>query len=104
MENGDRYIELMKDFCLNEGITRQMEAFKSMFTQNACIAFFNECSCSFLFLKGGFDRVFSMKKLSVFSPYELRLMMCGEQAPSWTREDVLKYTEPKYGYTKERYV
>ena len=43
-----------------------------------------------------------MKKLSVFSPYELRLMLCGEQSPSWTRDDVLRFTEPKYGYTKDR--
>ena len=43
-----------------------------------------------------------MKKLCVFSPYELRLILCGEQAPSWTKGEVLKYTEPKYGYTKER--
>ena len=53
-------------------------------------------------LIGGFDRVFPMTRLQVFTPHELRLMLCGDQAPSWTREDILKYTEPKFGYTHER--
>ena len=45
-----------------------------------------------------------MDKLQMFSPYELRLLLCGEQSPSWTREDILKFTVPKYGYTCDRYV
>jgi hypothetical protein len=28
-------------------------------------------------------------------------MMCGDQYPSWTKEDVLAFTEPKLGYTRE---
>ncbi|RXG51322.1 E3 ubiquitin-protein ligase HECTD1 [Armadillidium vulgare] len=28
-------------------------------------------------------------------------MLCGDQSPSWTREDILSYTEPKLGYTRE---
>ena len=59
------------------------------------------CTC---FTIDGFDRVFPMRKLQIFSPYELKLMLCGEQSPSWTREDLLKFTLPKYGYTYDRYV
>ena len=44
-----------------------------------------------------------MQKLQTFSPEELRLLVCGEQSPSWSRSDLLSYTEPKFGYTKERY-
>ena len=55
-------------------------------------------------LTAGFDHVFSMEKLQTFSPYELNLLLCGEQVPNWTREDLLNYTEPKYGYNKERWV
>ena len=40
----------------------------------------------------------------MFTPHELRLLLCGEQAPSWTREDILNYTEPKHGYNKDRCV
>ena len=42
-----------------------------------------------------------MEKLALFSPEELQLMLCGEQVPQWSREDILNYTEPKYGYTRE---
>lgn len=28
-------------------------------------------------------------------------MLCGDQVPSWTREDLIAYTEPKLGFTKE---
>ena len=50
----------------------------------------------------GFDKVFPMERLSMFTPHELRLLLCGEQAPSWTREDILNYTEPKHGYNRDR--
>ena len=52
----------------------------------------------------GFNSVFSISKLASFSPEELRLMLCGDQVPSWTRDDLLAYTEPKLGFTKERCV
>lgn len=42
-----------------------------------------------------------MSKLGSFSPDEVRLMLCGEQTPSWTREDIIAYTEPKLGFTRE---
>ncbi|CAH1802965.1 unnamed protein product, partial [Owenia fusiformis] len=78
VENVEEYVELMTDFCLNVGIRRQMEAFKA-----------------------GFNRVFPMEKLHAFSPSELQQILCGDQAPSWSREDILNYTEPKLGYTRE---
>ncbi|PVD26171.1 hypothetical protein C0Q70_13840 [Pomacea canaliculata] len=78
LENIEEYIELVMDFCLNTGIRRQMDAFKV-----------------------GFDRVFPLEKLHLFSPMELGSILCGDQAPSWTKEDILNYTEPKLGYTRE---
>ena len=50
----------------------------------------------------GFDEVFPMEKLCIFSASELQLIMCGDQAPQWTRDDLLNFTEPKLGYCKER--
>lgn len=76
--NADEYIDLMGDFCLHSGIQRQLEAFKA-----------------------GVDKIFPMEQLSIFSPHELRLLLCGEQVPNWTREDILNYTEPKHGFTRE---
>ena len=52
-------------------------------------------------LKGGFSRVFSLDNLYLFSPDELQLLLCGDQAPSWSREDLLRHTEPKNGYTRD---
>ncbi|XP_050441159.1 E3 ubiquitin-protein ligase HECTD1 isoform X2 [Adelges cooleyi] len=78
MENVEQYVSLLTDFILEKGIKRQMEA-----------------------LKAGFCRVFSIEKLNAFTPLELRRMLCGQQEPEWTREDLLNYTEPKLGYNKE---
>lgn len=78
IDNIEEYMERLSNFCLESGIARQMEAFRN-----------------------GFNRVFSMSKLKAFTPAEVRLMLCGDQNPQWTREDLLNYTEPKLGYTKE---
>lgn len=56
----------------------------------------------FHFDTDGFNGVFPMEKLHTFSPNELVTLLCGDQYPNWTREDILNYTEPKQGYTKER--
>ncbi len=55
-------------------------------------------------LKDGFCRVFPISKLSGFTPNEMRLMLCGDQNPHWTKEDLLNYTDPKLGYNKDRWV
>ena len=78
IDNFDEYYELMMDFCLNVGISEQINAFRS-----------------------GFNRVFPISKLTAFQPEELRLMMCGEQNPNWTREEIIAYTEPKLGFAKD---
>ncbi|KAL8608279.1 hypothetical protein ACOMHN_042146 [Nucella lapillus] len=78
LDNVEEYIDLVMDFCFNSGIRRQMDAFRA-----------------------GFSTVFPMEKLHMFSPMELGSILCGDQAPSWTREDILNYTEPKLGYTRE---
>ncbi|KAK3576282.1 hypothetical protein CHS0354_036017 [Potamilus streckersoni] len=78
LENVEEYVDLVTDFCLNTGIRRQLDSFRD-----------------------GFNLVFPMEKLQSFSPTELATILCGEQAPSWTREDLMNYTEPKLGYTKE---
>ncbi|RUS87649.1 hypothetical protein EGW08_004572 [Elysia chlorotica] len=78
MDNVEEYIDLVFDFCFVSGIRRQMEAFRN-----------------------GFNQVFPMAKLHSFSPMELGSILCGDQAPCWTMEDILNYTEPKLGYTRE---
>ncbi|KAM9354685.1 E3 ubiquitin-protein ligase HECTD1 isoform 1-T1 [Pholidichthys leucotaenia] len=78
MENAEEYVELMFDFCMHVGIQKQMEAFRE-----------------------GFNRVFPMEKLSSFSHKEVQMILCGNQSPSWTADDIINYTEPKLGYTRD---
>merc|ERR1711972_1223469 len=52
-------------------------------------------------LRQGINSVFPMDKLGSFTPAEVKTMLCGDQEPIFTREEVIKYTEPKLGYTKE---
>jgi len=61
------------------------------------------CSFSFFFSSEGFNRVFPMEKLSSFSHKEVQMILCGNQSPSWTADDIINYTEPKLGYTRDRY-
>ena len=79
MENLEEYSDMTVNFCLDKGISRQLEAFYK-----------------------GFSMVFPLEKLAAFSPDEMRVMLCGDQNPQWTRDDLLNYTEPKLGYTKDR--
>ena len=51
--------------------------------------------------KQGFNLVFPIEKLGPFSPNEVKSMLCGDQSPVFTREDIIKFTEPKLGYTRE---
>ncbi|CAH0559918.1 unnamed protein product [Brassicogethes aeneus] len=78
IENVEEYAELTATFCLDKGVSRQLEAFHK-----------------------GFSAVFPMEKLAAFSPDEMGVMLCGDQNPEWTREDLISYTEPKLGYTKD---
>uniref|UniRef100_A0A1Q3G3F2 E3 ubiquitin-protein ligase n=2 Tax=Culex tarsalis TaxID=7177 RepID=A0A1Q3G3F2_CULTA len=78
INNVEEYCNLTINFCLQEGIAKQLAAFHR-----------------------GFCEVFPLNKLAAFTPEEIRKMLCGEQNPEWTREDIMTYTEPKLGYTKE---
>lgn len=33
--------------------------------------------------------------------YQVRVTLSGEQVPQWSREDLIQYCEPKYGYTRD---
>ncbi|XP_065451488.1 E3 ubiquitin-protein ligase HECTD1 isoform X16 [Chrysemys picta bellii] len=79
IDNAEEYVELMFDFCMQTGIQKQMDAFRD-----------------------GFNRVFPMEKLSSFSHEEVQMILCGNQSPSWAAEDIINYTEPKLGYTRDR--
>merc|ERR1719323_2280593 len=78
VHNVEDYLNLTLDFALNKGIRKQMDAFRA-----------------------GFNQVFPLEKLAPFSPSEVKSMLCGDQSPVFTREDIIRFTEPKLGYTRE---
>lgn len=49
----------------------------------------------------GFNKVFDISTITIFSAEDLRRILCGEQCPNWTREELFSYTEPKGGYTRD---
>ncbi|VDM13543.1 unnamed protein product [Wuchereria bancrofti] len=93
--NVELYIAACTDFYLSSGILNQLKAFRE-----------------------GFDLVFPLRNLRMFVPRELQAglkleifcfyinisdgtLLSGDQCPEWTREDIISFTEPKLGYTKE---
>uniref|UniRef100_A0A3Q2X7C6 E3 ubiquitin-protein ligase n=1 Tax=Hippocampus comes TaxID=109280 RepID=A0A3Q2X7C6_HIPCM len=66
------------------------------------VSSFMICRCCGALPSEGFNGVFPMEKLSSFSHKEVQLILCGNQSPSWTSDDIINYTEPKLGYTRDR--
>ncbi|VDK47623.1 unnamed protein product [Anisakis simplex] len=77
-DNVDLYLEKCLQFYLNSGIYEQISA-----------------------LRDGFNLVFPLRSLRMFTPEEVQTLLSGEQCPEWTRDDIMNYTEPKLGYTRE---
>ncbi|CAF0944585.1 unnamed protein product [Adineta steineri] len=78
IDNVDQYVKLSLDLIFRDGIRRQMDAFRD-----------------------GFNQVFSIEHLRCFNPHELKLLLCGNQWPSWALDDLLNYIEPSHGFTRE---
>uniref|UniRef100_A0A915PQB4 E3 ubiquitin-protein ligase n=1 Tax=Setaria digitata TaxID=48799 RepID=A0A915PQB4_9BILA len=77
-DNVELYVAACTNFYLNSGILNQLRAFRE-----------------------GFDLVFPLRNLRMFDPKELQTLLSGDQCPQWSREDIINFTEPKLGYTKE---
>ncbi|KAK4776672.1 hypothetical protein SAY86_005360 [Trapa natans] len=75
MMNLDDYVSLVVDATVKTGISRQVEAFKS-----------------------GFDEVFPIRHLQIFSEEELECLLCGEH-DAWAITDLLDHIKFDHGYT-----
>ncbi|XP_009622742.1 E3 ubiquitin-protein ligase UPL4 isoform X2 [Nicotiana tomentosiformis] len=75
MSNLEEYVSLIVDASLNSGISRQIGAFKS-----------------------GFDQVFPIKHLQVFTEDELERLLCGE-CGFWNSNELLDHIKFDHGYT-----
>ena len=85
-------------------LTEICEKLLKLQLRNKWLTFWDHSVHYLLLIVVGFDRVFPMEKLFLFSPTELQMILCGDQSPQWTRDDIVNYTEPKLGYTRERSV
>ncbi|CAH1441958.1 unnamed protein product [Lactuca virosa] len=75
MMNLENYIELVVDATINSGIMKQMEAFKS-----------------------GFNQVFPIKNLKIFTDEELERLLCGE-SETWNSNQLSDLIKFDHGYT-----
>ncbi|XP_062179869.1 E3 ubiquitin-protein ligase UPL4 isoform X2 [Phragmites australis] len=75
VENLEEYVHLVVEATVKSGIARQMEAFKS-----------------------GFNEVFPLNKLQVFSEDELERILCGEQ-DTWDFAQLVDHIKFDHGYT-----
>ncbi|XP_050381252.1 E3 ubiquitin-protein ligase UPL4 [Argentina anserina] len=73
--NLEDYVSLMTDATINSGIFRQVEAFKS-----------------------GFNQVFPIEHLQIFTEEELEHLLCGER-DSWAFNELLDHIKFDHGYT-----
>ncbi|WJZ93270.1 hypothetical protein VitviT2T_012223 [Vitis vinifera] len=75
MTNLEEYVSLLVDTTINAGISRQVEAFRS-----------------------GFNQVFPIKHLQIFTEEELEKLLCGER-DSWACNGLLDHIKFDHGYT-----
>ncbi|XP_047337060.1 E3 ubiquitin-protein ligase UPL4 [Impatiens glandulifera] len=73
--NLEEYVNLIVDATIGDGISKQIEAFKT-----------------------GFNQVFHMSHLQVLSEEELEHLLCGERG-QWTENELLDHMKFDHGYT-----
>ncbi|XP_058110158.1 E3 ubiquitin-protein ligase UPL4 [Magnolia sinica] len=75
INNLEEYISLTVDATVRNGISRQVEAFKS-----------------------GFNQVFPLKTIQIFTEDEVERLLCGEH-DTWASGDLLEHIKFDHGYT-----
>ncbi|XP_078166740.1 HECT ubiquitin protein ligase family protein KAK [Carex rostrata] len=75
IDNLEEYISLVVDATVKTGISRQMEAFRA-----------------------GFNQVFDVTSLQIFSPHELDYLICGRRE-LWEAETLVDHIKFDHGYT-----
>ncbi|PWA58797.1 Armadillo [Artemisia annua] len=77
LNNLDEYISLVVDATVKTGITRQMEAFRA-----------------------GFNQVFDISALQIFTPSELDYLLCG-RGELWEADTLVEHIKFDHGYTSK---
>ncbi|CAI9260339.1 unnamed protein product [Lactuca saligna] len=77
LNNLEEYISLVVDATIKTGITRQLEAFRA-----------------------GFNQVFDVSSLQIFSPSELDYLLCGHRE-IWEADTLVEHIKFDHGYTSK---
>ncbi|XP_052626387.1 E3 ubiquitin-protein ligase UPL3 isoform X1 [Lactuca sativa] len=77
LNNLEEYISLVVDATVKTGITRQLEAFRA-----------------------GFNQVFDVSSLQIFSPSELDYLLCGRRE-MWEADTLVEHIKFDHGYTSK---
>ncbi|GBL82262.1 E3 ubiquitin-protein ligase TRIP12 [Araneus ventricosus] len=78
IHNLEDYLKLLAYWTMNEGVQRQMEAFRE-----------------------GFESVFSLNQLKIFYPHELEYLFCGSGHSQWDMKSLIECCRPDHGYTHD---
>ncbi|GIY28323.1 e3 ubiquitin-protein ligase TRIP12 [Caerostris extrusa] len=76
IHNLEEYLQLLTYWTVNEGIHRQMEAFKE-----------------------GFESVFPLSQLKMFYPHELEYLFCGSSHTQWDVDTFVECVRTDHGYS-----
>ncbi|VDP78324.1 unnamed protein product [Echinostoma caproni] len=76
--NMEQYVLRTLGYCLDKGIRKQMDAFRT-----------------------GFELVLPLDWLALFNGRELGQLIAGDSVAQWSREDLLAYTVPCFGFTHQ---
>ena len=77
MENIEEYVNLIYDFLFYKGINKVIEAFKQ-----------------------GFNIIYDINNLKIFTSIELEEMIFGNCENKWDEETLTEFLKPEHGYTK----
>ena len=77
MENIEEYVNLIYDFLFYKGINKVIEAFKQ-----------------------GFNIIYDINNLKIFTSIELEEMIFGSGENKWDEETLFEFLKPEHGYTK----
>jgi len=78
IHNLEEYIKLVAHWTLNEGVSKQFQAFKE-----------------------GFESVFPISSLQMFYPNEIDLLLCGSRSEKWDVKELIECCRPDHGYTHD---
>jgi len=77
-ENVEEFMSLLSEWLLDRSVRVQVEAFRE-----------------------GLSEVIPWRRLRMFSPQEVRYLLCGDEEVTWDEQSLLEHLLPEHGYTTD---